>query len=115
MNRRRTEHRGLGMGSMVLLITAALVMAGAGMFHAYIKNRQIQVRREIDATERRIDETELRIRTLQMQLDEELNYALIRDRLRRMGSRLRPISETRVLEIDPLQPTPPLPDLAQGP
>ena len=115
MNRRRTEHRGLGMGSMVLLITAALVMAGAGVFHAYIKNRQIHVQREIDATERRIDGHELQIRTLQMQLDEELNYALIWDRLRNIGSVLRSISETTVVEIDPLQPAPPMPDLAQGP
>ena len=115
MNRRRVESRGLGMGSIVLLITAALFMAGAGVFHAYIKNRQIHVHREIDAAERRVVRTELRIRTLQMQLDEQLNRYLIRDRLRGISSGLRPIAETTVLEVDPLHLTRSMPDLAQGP
>ncbi len=114
MNRRRTDGEGLGFGSVVLLVGAAVVTAGSGIFHAYVKNRQIRVSREIEAAEQRIVDHELQIRTVQMLLDEQMNRYLIRDRLRRIASGLRPIPVTAVEEVDPRRPEGVLPDLARG-
>ena len=114
MNRRRTGGGGLGFGSVALLIAAAVVMAGAGVFHAYVKNRQIQVVREIEAAERRIDEHDLRIRTLQMMLDEQLNRYLLADRLREIASGLEEIPVGEIEEVDLRGRGEVMPDLARG-
>ena len=47
MNRRRPVKSNIGIGAIVLLIAAALVVAGAGVFHAYTKNHQIKVARAL--------------------------------------------------------------------
>ena len=87
-------------------------MTSAGVFHAYVKNRQIHVQREIRKTEQRIVQHELEIQTLQMRLGEQLNRYLIRDRLREIASDLRPIPAGDLEVIDALQPERTSPGLA---
>lgn len=99
MNRRRSSKPTLGMGSVIMLIAAALVIASAGVFHAYIKNRQVNVTRDIQRVEERIAQHELDIQTYQMRLDEALNRFLIRDRLKEISSDLRSITAKDVREI----------------
>ncbi len=101
MNRRRTAKRTLGFGSIVLLVAAAVVIASAGIFHAYVKNRQVNVSREIQRVEDLISQHELDIKTDEMLLGEQLNRFLIRDRLKEFSSDLRPIPAAAVREIDP--------------
>lgn len=98
MNRRRTESHNLGAGSVILLVLAAVVVTAAGVFHAYVKNRQIHVKREIEKAEQRISQHEFEIETMQMRLDDELNRYLINGRLREIASDLRPI-HTADIEI----------------
>lgn len=114
MNRRRIVRPNLSLGSIVLLIVAALVIASAGVFHAYVKNRQINVTRQIEDVERRIQQGELDIKTRQMLLDEQLNRYLIRAKLKEISSDLRPIRvpDVREIEVSPgnapeLNPSPP--------
>jgi len=51
VNRRRKVKPHLGFGTIVFLIVAAVMLAAAGVFHAYVKNRQINVAREIQGME----------------------------------------------------------------
>lgn len=99
MNRRRAVKPHLGLGTIVLLIVTAVVMAAAGVFHAYVKNRQINVAREIQGVEDRISQYRLDITTLEVRLDDQLNPILINDRLAEMSSDLRRIPVDVVREI----------------
>jgi len=104
MNRRRDEPR-TPVSVFFAVILAAAIMAAGGVLHAYYKNRQIQITREIDAIERRVEHCRLEIRTTEMRMDQLLNRFVIRKQLEENGSNLRPISLTIVEEIDPAPPT----------
>ncbi|NNM30352.1 MAG: hypothetical protein HKO57_12595 [Akkermansiaceae bacterium] len=91
---------------------AAVITTAAGVFHAYVKNRQIDVARQIEETEQRVAQHELDIKTLQMRLDRELNRYLVRDRLQQIASDLVPIPVMSVEEIKQNPKSPILPDLA---
>lgn len=99
MNRRRKVKPHLGFGTIVFLIMAAVMMAAAGVFHAYVKNSQINVAREIQGTEERISQHKLDITTLEVRLDDQLNPILINDRLNEMSSDLRRIPVGAVEDI----------------
>ena len=99
MNRRRTVKPHLSFGSIALLIVAAIVMASAGVFHAYIKNRQINVSREIQRVEDTISQYQLDIATDKMFLADQLNSVRIRARLKEISSDLRSIPQGVVKEV----------------
>ena len=99
MNRRRSVKPHFGFGTIVLLVVAAVAMAAAGVFHAYVKNRQINVAREIQGVEDRISQHRLDITTLEVALDDQLNPILINDRLTEMSSDLRRIPAEVVRKI----------------
>ncbi|MEC9054828.1 MAG: hypothetical protein VX633_05950 [Verrucomicrobiota bacterium] len=99
MNRRRKVKPDLGFGTVVLLIVTAVVMAAAGVFHAYLKNRQIKVARELQGVEDRISQCKLDITTLEIRLDDQLNPILLKDRLMEMSSDLRRIPQGVVEEV----------------
>jgi hypothetical protein len=104
MNRRRDEPR-TPASVFVAVILAAAIIAGGGVLHAYYKNRQIQISREIDAIERRVEHSRLDIRTTEMRMDQLLNRFVIRQQLEENGSSLRPISLSVVEEIDSAPPS----------
>jgi len=87
------------MGTVILLVASMIVMGGAGVFHAYVKNRQINVAREIQVVEERISQHKLDITNLEVRLDDQLNPILINDRLADMSSDLRRIPPSVVKEI----------------
>jgi cell division protein FtsL len=103
MNRRKDAPRN-HFSTMLALILGAAILAAGGVLHVYFKNRQIQVRREIDAIDRRVEHCRLEIRTLEMRMDQLLNRFVIRKQLEENGSTLRPISLAVVEEIDPAPP-----------
>jgi hypothetical protein len=104
MNRRRDEPR-TPASVFVAVILAAAIIAGGGVLHAYYKNRQIQISREIDVIERRVEHSRLDIRTTEMRMDQLLNRFVIRQQLEENGSSLRPISLSVVEEIDSAPPS----------
>jgi HAMP domain-containing protein len=99
MNRRRNETR-TPVSVFVALLLAAAIAAGGGVLHAFYKNRQIQITREIDAIDRRVEQYRLDIRTTQMRSDQLLNRFVIRKQIQANGSHLRPIPVSVVEEID---------------
>jgi len=99
MNRRRHETRTPFLVFFALILAAAIAAAG-GVLHAYYKNRQIQITREIDAIDRHIVQCRLDIQTTEMRMEELLNRFVIRKQIEQNGSSLRPIPMGVVEEID---------------
>lgn len=99
MNRRRNETRTPVSVFFALFLAAAIAAAG-GVLHAYYKNRQIQITREIDAIDRRVEEYRLDIRTTEMRSDQLLNRFVIRKQIEENGSSLRPIPMGVAEEVD---------------
>ena len=99
MNRRRQESR-TPISVFFSLFLAAAIAAAGGVLHAFYKNRQIQVSREIDAIDRRVEQARLEIRTTEMRMDQLLNRFVIRKQIEANGSALRPIPMGVVEEID---------------
>lgn len=100
MNRRRNETRTPASVFFALILAAAIAAAG-GVLHAFYKNRQVQVSREIDAIDRRIEQQRLDIRTIEMRSDQLLNRFVIRKQIEENGSSLRPIPMGVAEEVDP--------------
>lgn len=99
MNRRRTESSTPAMVFFALILAAVIAAAG-GVLHAYYKNRQVQVSREIDAIDRRVEQCRLDIRTTDMRMDLLLNCFAIKKQIEENGSSLRPIPAGVTEEID---------------
>jgi predicted nucleic acid-binding protein len=99
MNRRRQESRTPVSVFLSLFLAAAIVTVG-GVLHAFYKNRQVQVSREIDAIDRRVEQYRLDIRTTEMRMDQLLNRFVIRKQIEANGSALRPIPIGVVEKID---------------
>lgn len=86
--------------SITLLVVAALVMASAGVYYVFLKNRQIELARKIEHCENKIAEYEYDIRGLQSRQDEVLDRYLMRDRLEQMNSQMVEIPGKVIEKID---------------
>jgi cell division protein FtsL len=98
MNRRRNENRTPALVFFALFLAAGIAAAG-GVLHAFYKNRQVQISREIDAIDRNIEQQRLDIRTTEMRMDQLLNRFVIRKQIEENGTKLRPIPIGVVDEI----------------
>ncbi len=103
MNHRRNESR-TPAWVFVSLILAAVIAASGGVVHAFYKNRQVQISREIDAIDRHIEQERLDIRITEMRMDELLNRFVIRKQIESNGSALRPIPIGVVEDIEAAPP-----------
>ncbi len=88
MNKHRNKDRRFSITEMVLLGFAAPVLMGGGFVHAWLKNSQVEVVKEIRKAERRIADHGSSINSLQAKIDRKLNIYQIRDDLARAGSDL---------------------------
>ncbi len=98
MNRRRNESR-THASVFFSVIIATIIMAAGGVAHAFYKNKQIRITREIDAIDRRVEQYRLDIRTTEMRMDQLLNRFVIRKQIEENGSSLRPIPLDVIEEI----------------
>jgi len=107
MNRKRNESpkKGIHPTTVIAICLALTTATVGGVWQAWLKNRQIQVAREIDQIERQCGQHQLDIRTTQMRMDQLLNRFAIRQQLSDLGSTLQPIPMGITEEI-PLHPTP---------
>jgi hypothetical protein len=104
MNRRKSQSRHSAMIYIALFLGAAIAAFG-GIVHAYYKNRQVQVSREIDAIERRVGQYQLDIRTTQYRTDQLLHRFALREQLVANSSKLRPIPLGVVEVVEPAPST----------
>ena len=105
MNRKRHESRkeGIHPTTVIAICLAIGTATVGGVWQAWLKNRQIQVMREIDHIERLAGQHQLDIRTAQMRMDQLLNRFAIRQQLTEMGSSMKSIPMGVTEEI-PLRP-----------
>jgi hypothetical protein len=99
MNTPNSAHRVHPTTYLTVLATIGIVAYG-GTRYTMLKNEQIQVDRECDAIERRIEQCYLEIRTIEMNREALLNRFVIRDRLAKSGTSLRPIPPGYSEEIE---------------
>ncbi|MEY4244167.1 MAG: hypothetical protein RLZZ245_1752 [Verrucomicrobiota bacterium] len=100
MNRRRNETR-TPASAFIALFLAAVIAASGGVLHAFYKNRQIQISREIDAIDRRVEQYALDVRNTEMRMDLLLNRFVISKQIEEGGSLLRPIPVSAIEQVDP--------------
>ena len=118
MNKHRNKDRKFSIAEMVLLGFAAPVLMGGGFVHAWLKNSQVEVVKNIRKTEERINEHGSSINSLQAKIDRKLNIYQIRDDLARAGSNLIEAPASSVKKISPYtsgraNQMSPAPDLAR--
>ena len=101
MNKRRNDHPRASRVPLFSIILGAALAAAGGVLHAYYKNFQVNLSREIDASERRIEQCRLEIRTTEMRMDQLLNRFVIRQQLEENRSSLRPIALDAVENVTP--------------
>jgi cell division protein FtsL len=104
MNKHRNKDRRFSMAEMVLLCIAAPVLMGGGFVHAWLKNSQVEVVKEIRKAETRIIEHNSSINSLQAKIDKKLNIYQVRDDLERAGSELVEAPASSVKKISPYIP-----------
>ncbi len=101
MNRHRNRQRRLSIPEATLLVMAGVVLMAGGFLHAWMRNSQVEVRREIDKAERRISDHEDTINSLQVKIDRKLNIYQIRDDLVKARSELCEVPASAVEIISP--------------
>ncbi len=108
MNRHRNRQRRLSIPEITLLAMAAVLLMAGGFVHAWLRNSQVEVKREIDKTQRRISDHEDSINSLQVKIDRKLNIYRIRDDLMKAQSQLCEVPASSVEIISPHDlPAPP--------
>ncbi len=101
MNKTKKNHRGFSWLEIPTLILSAVVLMTAGVLHAWLKNSQVEVVREVDRTQRRISDHDDSINSLQVKIDKKLNIYQLRDDLNRRTSALEVVPVSAIEKIKP--------------
>ena len=101
MNKKRSDITQFTSIHIVMLAIVGILLATGGVMHAYMKNSQIEVAREIDATLSSMEESEESMKMVQMKIDRKLNRHMIRAELADRGSKLQPIPSRAVEVVTP--------------
>ncbi|MFC4991105.1 hypothetical protein [Rubritalea tangerina] len=96
MNQRRTQSNQSHTIHIVMVIVIGMLLATGGVLHAVMKNRQVEVAREIDAAKSQIEEAEETMKMVQVKIDRKLNRHMIRAELASRGSELKQIPSQAV-------------------
>ncbi len=101
MHNIKKNDRGLSWVEVSLLVIAAVVLMVAGVTHAWLKNSQVEVLREVDRTQRRISDHNDSINSLQVKIDKKLNIYQLDDDLKQSASSLETIPVGVIEKIQP--------------
>lgn len=102
MNKHRTKkQRRLSVTEIVVLALAAMVLMAGGVTHAWLKNNQVEVMRNIDQAQQRIGDHEDSINSLQVKIDKKLNIYQLRADLENSGSTLKQVPSSAIEVIQP--------------
>lgn len=88
MNKHKKNDQGFNFLEMAILCVAGVILMTAGVTHAWLKNSQVEVVREMDRSQRRINDHEDVINSLQVKIDKKLNIYQLRDDLEKSNSDL---------------------------
>lgn len=101
MNQHKKSSPGFNFAEITLLVIAGVILLGAGVTHAWLKNSQVEVAREIDQTQQRINDHQDSINSLQVKIDKKLNIYQLRDDLEKGESALVAIPVSAIERIPP--------------
>ncbi|BDS08418.1 hypothetical protein NT6N_34580 [Oceaniferula spumae] len=101
MNKTKKNNRGFSFAEITLLIMAGVVLMTAGVTHAWLKNSQVEVVRDVDKTQQRISDHNDSINSLQVKIDKKLNIYQMRDDLERRESELVVVPVSAIEKITP--------------
>lgn len=76
------------MGTFLVVITGAILIAAGGIFYVVVKNKQVQTQREIAKVERQIDDHEVAITSYSADIEDQLGVFRLRQQLETEGSSL---------------------------
>ena len=118
MNKHRNKDRRFSVVEMVLLGFAAPALMGGGFIHAWLKNSQVEVVKDIRKTEQRISEHEGSINSLEAKIAQITTWDFIIEGLARAESQLVLAPASAIKIIPPfssreMNEIPETPDLAQ--
>lgn len=89
MNVRRTTKKNFSVSELVLLVIAAVILTAGGIMHVYASNKQIEIARKIDATQKQIDKYYAGVNMTNVKIDRNLDRYLMKEDLLARGSTLR--------------------------
>ncbi len=101
MNKKRSQANQSNTLHIVMILVVAGLLSTGGVLHAVMKNRQIEVAREIDNAQGRIEASEENIKMVQVKIDRKLNRHMIRAELADRGSELVAIPSHAVEVVTP--------------
>lgn len=106
MNKYKKNDRGFNIFELAILAIAGVILMTAGVTHAWLKNSQVEVVREMDRSQRRINDHEDVINSLQVKIDKKLNIYQLRDDLEKANSQLvlMPVSAIEKIPNHPVVP-----------
>jgi len=96
MNKRKTQNKAFKCSEVVLLTLAAALVTAGGVCHAIIKNKQVQVTRQIEESHRRTDTHNNDAMTIQVQVDRKVNRFVIKESLESERSELRETAASQI-------------------
>ncbi len=106
MSKNRKKKKTIGPGIFALLILTAISIGTTGIFHTVMKNRQLEVVREIEKVERRVKEyerdvTNLEIRLSQLENRWDLRNRLVAAKTKLVGIPIEVIEDVSALGVSP--------------
>ncbi len=104
MNKYRKQHRRISVPEMFILILTVVILMGAGVTYACLRNTQVKVVHEMDKIQKRIRDHEDSIDSLQVKIEKKLNICVLRDKLEKSGSKLTSIPVSSLEIISPYHP-----------
>jgi len=106
-NKRRTQKKNLNVSEVILLVVAAVLVATGGIWHAVIKNEQVEVTRQIEASRKRTALHRNEATSIKVQMGRKVDRYVIKNALQDQQSTMRemPIGVIEVVtpnEKDPV-------------
>lgn len=99
MSKNRIRKANLSPAMFALLVLTAISLATTGIVHTVMKNRQLQVVREIESVERRMKEKDRDITNLEIRISQLENRWGMRDALDASGTALCQIPIESIIDI----------------
>lgn len=102
MKKNRKKGAELSPLTMVVLVVTALSLGATGVAHTVLKNRQLELVREIEQVELKVKDCERDLTNLEIRYNGLSNRYDLRDRLNERGTELRGIPIEAIEDIRPI-------------
>ena len=102
MNKRKSSNKTISHFEVAFLLLAALVVIGAGVNYAILKNEQVSLDRKTESVRQDMMRHDLETQDAQVQVDRRYNRFAVKSELREMGSVMRERPDFVVERVNPV-------------